>query len=61
MVILTKEIAIFKLYSATNLYPEGTYSVTTNANNVHNGFTGFGNGGSGNFMALIFRCVVPRY
>ena len=39
-------------YSATNLYPEGTYSVTTNANNVHNGFTGFGNGGSGNFMVV---------
>ena len=40
------------LYSATSLYPEGTYSVTTNANNVHSGFTGFGNGGGGNFMVV---------
>ena len=36
-------------YSATNLYPEGVYSVTTNANTVHNGFTG---SGGGNFMVV---------
>lgn len=36
-------------YSATNLYPEGVYAVTTNANFVHNGFTGTG---AGNFLVV---------
>jgi hypothetical protein len=32
--------------------PEGTYSVTTNANNVHASFNGTGYGGSGNFLIV---------
>jgi gliding motility-associated-like protein len=36
-------------YSSSNLYPEGVYTVTTNANFVHNGFTGTG---AGNFMVV---------
>ena len=36
-------------YSTSNLYPEGVYTVTTNANFVHNGFTGTG---AGNFMVV---------
>lgn len=33
----------------SNLWNEGTYSITTNANNVHSGFTGTGNG---NFLVV---------
>ena len=36
-------------YSTNNLYPEGVYTVTTNPNFVHNGFTG---SGDGNFMVV---------
>ncbi|MAZ30898.1 MAG: hypothetical protein CMP57_02265 [Flavobacteriales bacterium] len=36
-------------YSINNLYPEGVYTVTTNPNFVHNGFTG---SGEGNFMVV---------
>ena len=36
-------------YNANSLWSEGTYSVTTNANNVHSGFTGTG---SGNFLVV---------
>lgn len=36
-------------YSTNNLYPEGVYTVTTNPNFVHNGFTG---SGEGNFMVV---------
>jgi len=36
-------------YNSTSLWSEGTYSVTTNANNVHSGFTGTG---SGNFLVV---------
>lgn len=36
-------------YSATNLYPEGVYTVNNNANNVHSGFSGTGDG---NFMVV---------
>ena len=31
-------------YNTNSLWSEGTYTVTTNANNVHSGFTGTGNG-----------------
>jgi gliding motility-associated-like protein len=36
-------------YNATSLWNEGTYSVTSNANNVHSGFTGTG---AGNFLVV---------
>ncbi|MFN5620781.1 MAG: PKD-like domain-containing protein [Flavobacteriales bacterium] len=36
----------------TELVPEGTYSVATNANNLHSAFNGTGFGGSGNFMII---------
>jgi hypothetical protein len=36
----------------SELVPEGTYSVATNANNLHSGFFGTGFGGSGNFMIV---------
>ena len=36
-------------YHATSLWTEGIYSVTTNANFVHSGFTGTG---SGNFLVV---------
>lgn len=35
-----------------NLYPEGTYSVGSNAQNFHPDFVGNGHGGSGNFMIV---------
>jgi hypothetical protein len=34
------------------LYPEGRYAVDTSAGFYHNNFTGYGNGGSGNFMIV---------
>ena len=36
----------------TEMYPEGTYSVANNANNLHNAFFGTGFGGSGNFLIV---------
>ena len=36
-------------YNATSLWNEGTYTVTNNANNVHDGFTGTG---AGNFLVV---------
>ena len=36
----------------SELVPEGTYSVASNANNLHNAFNGTGYGGSGNFMII---------
>lgn len=36
-------------YNPTSLWNEGTYAITTNANNVHTGFTGTG---SGNFLVV---------
>jgi hypothetical protein len=36
----------------SELVPEGTYSVASNANNLHSGFFGTGFGGSGNFMII---------
>lgn len=36
-------------YNASSLWNEGTYAVTTNANNVHSGFTGTG---AGNFLVV---------
>ena len=35
-----------------NLYPEGTYSVGSNAGSFHPDFIGTGHGGSGNFMII---------
>ena len=39
------------LYS-TNLVPEGTYCVGSNAHDYHSGFHGLGHGGLGNFMIV---------